>query len=327
MSNHPYDALQPDTVLDAVESQGFRCNGQLLGLNSYENRVYQIGIEDNLPLIAKFYRPQRWSDAAILEEHAFGFELDEREIPVVPPLKNADNVSLFEHAGFRFALFRRQGGRAPELDNEDNLRWLGRFLARIHAVGKIERYRHRPRLDIETFGRAPQRIVQASGMLADYLKQPYKVITDLLLQRVEVAFDMVQPLKLLRLHGDCHPGNILWTEHGPHFVDLDDSRMGPAVQDLWMLLNGEAEERERQLGWMLEGYREFSDFDPTELVLIEPLRSLRLIHYAGWLTSRWTDPAFPRNFPWFNTPRYWEEHIQTLQEQLARMDEPVMRAY
>jgi len=321
----PYQDLDPETILQAVESTGRWCDGHLLALNSYENRVYQIGIEDERPLVAKFYRPQRWSDRAILEEHTFTRELVEREIPVVAPLQDAAGNTLHHFKQFRFALFPRQGGRWPELDNPENLTWLGRFLGRIHAVGAVRRFSQRPTLDIQSFGREPSQFLLHSGLLPDYLQHNYQSVVEELLQKVETLFEMLQPLRLIRLHGDCHPGNILWTDQGPHFVDFDDSRMGPAVQDLWMLLSGERHEQQRQLGHLLEGYQEFAEFDPLELNLVEPLRTLRMIHYAAWLARRWSDPAFPQSFPWFNTPRYWEEHLQGLREQQALLDEPPLR--
>lgn len=318
----PYQGLDPDCILNAVESVGYRCNGALLGLNSYENRVYQIGIEDAAPLVAKFYRPARWSDAAILEEHAFSLELAEREIPVIAPLCDAQGKSLHEYAGFRFALFPRRGGRAPELDNSDNLLWLGRFMGRIHAVGAIEAFQHRPTLSVELFGDASYQYILQAGILPRELEVPYRTLVEDVLKQVRRCYGRAGALTHLRLHGDCHPGNILWTDAGPHFVDLDDCRMGPAVQDLWMLLSGERRDQTWQLGDILEGYTEFHDFDPRELNLIEALRTLRMIHHSAWLAQRWSDPAFPPNFPWFGGPRYWEEQILALREQAALLDEP-----
>ncbi len=320
----PYEGLTPERVVAAVESVGHWCDGRQLALNSYENRVYQIGIEEGEPLIAKFYRPGRWSDEAILEEHAFTWALAEREIPVVPPLHGDDGRTLFEYEGFRFALYPRRGGRAPDLDSDEQLEWMGRFLGRMHLVGAGEPYRHRGRLDIETFGHEPYRFLVEEGFVPAELEVTWRSVVEDVLKRVEARFDEAGPLRAIRLHGDCHRGNILWTDAGPHFVDFDDSRMGPAVQDLWMLLSGDRESMARQLGAVLRGYRQFADFDYGELHIIEALRALRLIHYSAWLARRWHDPAFPAAFPWFGSPRYWEEQILTLREQMAALDEPAL---
>ncbi len=323
----PYQGLDPDCILNAIDSTGYVSNGSLLGLNSYENRVYQIGIEAAVPLVAKFYRPERWSNAAILEEHAFTLELAEREIPVVAPLRDANGDTLHEYAGFRFALFPRRGGRAPELDNPDNLLWLGRFMGRIHAVGAIQTFQHRPTLSVEEFGDASCRYILEQGILPRELELPYRSLAEDVLKQVRNCYDRAGDVQQIRLHGDCHPGNILWTDTGPHFVDLDDCRMGPAIQDLWMLLSGERHDQTLQLGDILEGYTEFHDFNPLELNLIEALRTLRMIHHSAWLAQRWSDPAFPPNFPWFGGPRYWEEQILALREQAALLDEPPLIWY
>ncbi|MDE1713028.1 serine/threonine protein kinase (plasmid) [Chromobacterium amazonense] len=317
----PFTALTPDAILDAVESLGLRASGSLLALNSYENRVYQIGIDDAPPLIAKFYRPQRWSDAAILEEHAFSLALAEREIPAVPPLLS-QGQTLHHHGGFRFALFERRGGRVPELDRADTLQWIGRFLGRIHALGRTEVYQHRPVLDLQSFGREPAAFILAGDWLPPELAPVYRGVVEQALDGVARCFERAGNVAALRLHGDCHVGNLLWTDAGPHFVDFDDSRSGPAVQDLWMLLSGEREEQSRQLAEVLAGYEDFCDFDLRELSLVEALRTLRLIHYSAWLARRWHDPAFPAAFPWFGSSRYWEEQILGLREQIALMDEP-----
>ncbi len=318
----PYEGLDPERILQCVEAAGYRCNGQLLALNSYENRVYQVGLEEAPPLVAKFYRPGRWSDAMILEEHAFTRELAGREIPVVAPLSNGDGRSLWTVAGFRFALYPRRGGRAPELERADDLRWLGRFIARIHALGAVRPFAHRPRLTVQGHGREALAFITEQRVVPDYLRAAYQAEAVPLLDEVETAFEAVGPVRSIRLHGDCHPGNILWTDAGPHFVDFDDALMGPAVQDLWMLLSGEREEARRQLEPLLEGYGEFFDFDRGELRLVEALRGLRLIHYSAWLARRWSDPAFPRAFPWFASPRYWEEQVQVLREQRERLAGP-----
>ena len=319
-TQHPFSLLTPDTVLDALDGIGLYSDGRQLALNSYENRVYQVGMEEGAPLIAKFYRPARWSDAAILEEHDFVAELNEREIPVVPAL-NINGRTLHTYKGFRFSVFKKHGGRAPELDNRDTLQWMGRFIGRIHAVGSLAPYRHRPTLDIQSFGVEPVEFLLANKFIPYELIEVYRGVTVLALEGVRRCFDRAGEAKALRLHGDCHVGNVLWTDDGPHFVDFDDSRMGPAIQDLWMLLSGERAEQTRQLGDLLAGYEDFYDFNPRELHLMEALRTLRLIHYAAWIARRWDDAAFPVAFPWFNTQRYWQDRILELREQIALMDE------
>jgi len=318
---HPYAALSPDTVLDAVEQAGHRPDGHLLALNSYENRVYQVGVEDAAPLVVKFYRPGRWSDEAIQEEHDFAAALAEAEIPVVAPLRGPEGESLLRHAGFRFALFPRRGGRTPDLDDPDHLEWLGRYLGRIHELGAARAFAHRPLLDVEGYAGTAARLLLDGGWLPPELAHRYRAVTDALLGRSRAVFDALSGVRWIRLHGDCHPGNILWTDAGPHFVDLDDCRMGPAIQDLWMLLSGEREERALQLAYLREGYETFHALDPREVALIEPLRALRMIHYAGWLARRWDDPAFPLAFPWFNSPQYWQDHVASLEVQLGALDE------
>lgn len=329
---HPYSRLTPDVVLNALEALGLRCDGRLHALNSYENRVYQVGLEDDdgpAAVVAKFYRPARWTDAQIEEEHAFAAELDEREIPVVAPLAFGGRT-LHAHEGFRFAVFPRQGGRAPELDDGEALEWLGRFIGRIHAVGATRPYRERPALDIDSFGEEPRAFLAASGMIPADLAPAWSQAAGLALEGVRRAFERCGPLAMLRVHGDCHAGNVLWTPSdgnrvgGPHFVDLDDSRMAPAVQDLWMLVSGDREAMGRQLGRMLRGYEDFAEFDDRELGLVEALRTLRLLHYSAWLARRWDDPAFPAAFPWFNTTRYWQDRILELREQVAAMQEPAL---
>lgn len=320
--NALFAGLTPDTVLGALESIGLYGDGRLLALNSYENRVYQIGMEQGPPVVAKFYRPQRWSDAAILEEHAFVQELTEREIPVVPALSVGDGGTLHRFDGFRFAVFPRHGGRAPELEDSETLEWMGRFLGRIHAVGATQPFQSRPTLDIASFGEQPRDYLLSHGFIPDDLTETYRSVVAQALDGVRRCYERAGAVAMLRLHGDCHAGNVLWTDSGPHFVDFDDSRMGPAVQDLWMLLSGERADMVRQLSDVLAGYEDFFDFDPRQLHLIEALRTLRLIHYSAWLAQRWDDPAFPAAFPWFNTQRYWQERILELREQIALMDEP-----
>ncbi len=319
-SGHPYSTLIPDTVLDALESLGLRCDGRLLALNSYENRVYQVGLEEGSPVVAKFYRPGRWSDAAILEEHAFTLELAEREIPVVAP-QVFSGATLHSFGGFRFAVFPRRGGRAPELDRPDTLMWMGRFLGRIHALGATQPFLHRPELSIASFGEEPIAYLLEHDWLPVELRAVWRGVAEQALDGVRRCYARAGAVQMLRLHGDCHPGNVLWTEDGPHFVDFDDSRMGPAVQDLWMLLSGDAAEMGRQLLSVLQGYEDFAEFDDRELYLIEALRTLRLLHYPAWLARRWDDPAFPAAFPWFNSARYWQDRILELREQIALMDE------
>ncbi len=320
-----YQALTPDAVLDAVESAGHRCDGRLLALNSYENRVYQVGREEGPPLVAKFYRPGRWSDEAILEEHAFTLELAEREIPVVPPLRDAAGQTLHRFRGFRFALAPRCPGRAPELDDPDTLRWMGRFIGRIHAVGALEPFAHRPALTVESYGDESLACLLDNGFIPPDLEPAYRSVAEDVLARVRAAYARAGAVALIRLHGDCHPGNVLWSESGPHFVDFDDCRLGPAIQDMWMLLSGGRGAMTGQLLDFLEGYEEFHDFDPAELHLLEALRTLRLLHYSAWLARRWADPAFPACFPWFNTQRYWQDQVLALREQAALLDEAPLR--
>ena len=316
-----FSTLPPDCVLNALESIGFRSDGRLLALNSYENRVYQIGMDEGAPLVAKFYRPGRWTDAAILEEHAFVQELAEREIPVVPALA-LDGITLHHFEGFRFAVFPKHGGRAPELEDSNTLEWMGRFLGRIHAIGALKPFQERPTLDIASFGEQPRDFLLAHAFIPAELDAAYRSAVNQALDSVRHCFARAGEVRALRLHGDCHVGNVLWTDDGPHFVDFDDSRMGPAVQDLWMLLSGERADRVRQLADVLAGYEDFCDFDARELHLVEALRTLRLIHYAAWLSQRWDDPAFKQAFPWFNTQRYWQDRVLELREQIALMDEP-----
>ena len=324
MPDLPYQNLTPDLILDAVETCGYRCDGRQYALNSYENRVYQVWLDEGSMLVAKFYRPQRWNDDAIREEHSFARELAAREIPVVAPLATPDGETLHKHGGYRFALFPRRPGRAPELDDHDTLRWIGRFLGRIHAVGALRRFKHRLTLGIAGFGEEPARFVVDNDFVPADLKPAYQAITRDALQRVKQCFERAGAVRTIRLHGDCHAGNILWTQDGPHFVDFDDCLGGPAVQDLWMLLSGDRDAMRIQLEQVIRGYREFCDFNPAELALIEALRTLRMIHYAGWLARRWHDPAFPASFPWFNTQRYWQDQILALREQCSAMDEPAL---
>jgi Ser/Thr protein kinase RdoA (MazF antagonist) len=324
---HPYSRLTPDTVLNSLDGVGLACDGRLLALNSYENRVYQVGLIDGGAVVAKFYRPARWTDAQVLEEHEFAMELAESEIPVVAPIA-LEGRTLHHAGGFAFAAFPKRGGRAPELEDANVLEWLGRFIGRIHAVGATRDFAHRPRLDIASFGDEPREFLLASDLIPRDLLAPWKQASQLALEGVRHAFDRAGPVKHLRTHGDCHASNVLWTPDtgnspgGPHFVDLDDSRMAPAVQDLWMLISGDRHDMGRQLGHILEGYEDFAGFDDRELALVEALRTLRLLHYSAWLARRWDDPAFPIAFPWFNTARYWQDRILELREQIAALQEP-----
>jgi Ser/Thr protein kinase RdoA (MazF antagonist) len=322
----PYAGLTPETVLDALAAAGFRGDGRLLALNSYENRVYQVWLEDGGSVVAKFYRPGRWSDAQIHEEHAFALELAEREIPAVPPLADAAGETLHAHAGFRFAVFARKGGRAPELEDPAVLEWLGRFLGRIHAVGATQRFAHRPALDLESFGREPRDWLLEHGFVPADLLEPWRAAVGQALDGVALCYERAGDVKTLRTHGDCHSGNVLWTDDGPHFVDFDDARSAPAVQDLWMLLSGERAAMTRQLSDLLAGYEDFMDFDRRELHLVEAQRTLRLVHYSAWIARRWDDPAFPAAFPWFGTQRYWQDRILELKEQIALMAEEPLHA-
>jgi len=327
----PYSGLTPDTVLDALASVGFSGDGRLLALNSYENRVYQVWLEtEDTPgspdsVVTKFYRPARWTDAQILEEHAFTLELVEREIPVVAPLSLAGKT-LHEFGGFRFAVYPRRGGRTPELEDRDTLEWMGRFIGRIHAVGATRSFAVRPALDVESFGREPRGWLLAHDFIPADLLDAWKSAADMALAGVASCYERAGDVRALRLHGDCHAGNVLWTDDGPHFVDFDDCRSGPAIQDLWMLLSGDRASMTGQLADVLAGYEDFQEFDPRELHLLEALRTLRLIHYSAWLARRWDDPAFPAAFPWFNTQRYWQDRILELKEQIALMEEEPLRA-
>ena len=333
---HPFETLTPDQVLDALETVGLRGDGRLTALSSYENRVYQVQLEDGSAVVVKFYRPARWSDAQILEEHAFSLELMAAEIPVVAPFL-LQGSSLHQFEGFAFSVSPRRSGRPPELDDADVLEWIGRFLARIHTVGAARPFQSRPALDVATFAADSRTWLLANDKIPLDVQSEWERLS-------QQAIDMLRtfpglgevggsaapdPVRRLRLHGDCHPGNILWTPldapsaagPGPHFVDLDDARSGPAVQDLWMLVSGDRQQRSRQLGALVDGYEQFRAFDRRELALIEPLRTLRLIHYSAWLARRWDDPIFPINFPWFGSSDYWKGQVLMLQEQLEAMQE------
>ncbi|MEY4883030.1 MAG: hypothetical protein RIS34_884 [Pseudomonadota bacterium] len=351
---HAFESLTPDVVLDALASVGLFGDGRLLALSSYENRVYQLHLEDASVVVAKFYRPERWSEAQILEEHAFSAELMTAEIPVIGPLA-LNGTTLNHFGGFAFSVSPSRGGRPPELDDLDVLEWIGRFLARIHTVGAARPFAVRPALNMQTFGADSREWLLSHDKVPLDVQSTWEKISQTAIDLIAThacltgAGDQkevqeegenegedtqeVEPIRMLRLHGDCHPGNILWTPAdvpvskgpGPHFVDLDDARTGPAVQDLWMLLSGDRPQRTRQLGALVDGYEQFRTFDRRELALIEPLRTLRLIHYSAWLARRWSDPTFPINFPWFGSSDYWQGQVQMLEEQVEAMqDEPLV---
>ncbi len=325
VSEQDYYNLTPDKVLDAIESTGIQLDGSMLTLNSYENRVYRVRDEEGTKLVAKFYRPKRWSNQQIAEEHKFSQQLLDIEIPVVAPIKNDHGDSLLHWESYRFSLFPCHGGRAPELDDETHLLWLGRYMARIHNVGEIESFLHRPEINCETFGMQCLTFLMQSTHIPSSLCLAYETIASQVLAASQKIIDEHPTVKIIRTHCDCHPGNILWTDEGPHIVDLDDSRNGPAIQDLWMLLGGDKETMNERLELLLEGYEEFRDFDSQELILIEPLRTLRMIHYSAWLAQRWSDPSFQHHFPWFAETKYWEHQILGLKEQLAAIIDPPIK--
>lgn len=318
--DRPFENLSPDAVLDAALSVGFETDGRLLALNSYENRVYQLGTDDGA-LVLKFYRASRWTDAQIHEEHAFTTELASAELPVAAPCEVAGET-LFRFREFRFAVFPWMRGRAPELDAPDARVMLGRALARMHRIGAVTRFEHRERLTIQRFGTNARLQVLKSGMLPDWLETRYADAAAQLIERIQTEFDTVGPTSQIRIHGDCHMGNLLWTVNGPLFVDLDDCMAGPRMQDLWMLLSGDPAEQQRQWHELLEGYLQFNEIDFAEMRLIEPLRGLRMLHHAAWTAQRWTDPAFPRAFPWMGEARYWEGYVIDLLEQVNAIDDP-----
>jgi Ser/Thr protein kinase RdoA (MazF antagonist) len=335
---HAYESLTPDVVLDALDSVGLIGDGRLMALSSYENRVYQLHLETPAGagdmagdvVVAKFYRPDRWSDAQILEEHAFSAELMAAEIPVIGPLE-LNGTTLNHFNGFGFSVSPSRGGRRPELESFEVLEWIGRFLARIHTVGAARPFTHRPALNLDSFGAASAELLLAGGYLPLDMESRWRQAFDEAMVVAQGVFASAGEVRQLRLHGDCHPGNILWTPEGlpgagPHFVDLDDARSGPAVQDLWMLLSGDRAQSTRQLGALVDGYEEFREFDRRELALIEPLRTLRLVHYSAWLAQRWHDPIFPINFPWFGSSDYWKGQVDMLVAQTEAMQEAPLMA-
>lgn len=323
-NKQPFYELKPNTVIDAVESIGYLSDGRIMALNSYENRVYQVGLDESEPLIAKFYRPQRWTDEQIGEEHRFMAQLVEQDLSVVAPIKSDTGQTLFSYDDYRFSLFVRKGGRAPELEDPEHLFQLGNTLGRIHLAGQAEPFKHRPTLDIQSYGIDSTDFISRELIPAS-LKAAYDSLTSDLLREIDAAFKRAGDVVYQRVHGDCHGGNILWRDDMPHFVDFDDARMAPAIQDLWMLLTGDRHQQELQLGEVIDGYNEFASFNPRELHLVEALRTLRMMNYAAWIGRRWEDPAFPMSFPWFNTERYWGEHLLELKEQFAKLQEPVLK--
>ncbi len=358
IQRHAFESLTPDVVLDALASVGLYGDGRLTALSSYENRVYQVHLEHGLDrdakapdsVVVKFYRPERWTEAQIVEEHSFSVELMAAEIPVVGPLKLQGTLKeerLHHFGGFAFSVSPQRGGRPPELDDFEVLEWIGRFLARIHTVGATKPFVHRPALDVQSFGQDSLDWLLSHDMVPLDVQSSWQQACKTALNKIAtcpyfmpamaknsskagVKNNSNDPIATIRLHGDCHPGNILWTPTdlplgGPHFVDLDDARSGPAVQDLWMLLSGDRRQQTTQLSALIDGYEQFRPFDRRELALIEPLRTLRLIHYSAWLARRWQDPTFPINFPWFGSSDYWKSQIHMLQEQAEAMDEePLM---
>jgi len=351
MSNvpHPFESLTPDVVMDALASVDLWGDGRLQALSSYENRVYQVHLDNGPAVVAKFYRPERWTSAQILEEHTFAQQLIEAEVPVVgpmhlalaPPKAQSSPSTLNYFGGFAFSVSPWRGGRPPELDQPEVLEWIGRFLARIHGVGEQQPFAHRPSLNVETFALASREVLLEQELIPldvqAQWERAFQEALDVLssfkdLQTPGHAGPDDDPIAFIRVHGDCHSGNILWTPTdvpmaqgtGPHFVDLDDARMAPAVQDLWMLLSGDRAQRTFQMSCLLDGYEQFRRFDRRELALVEPLRTLRLIHYSAWLAQRWSDPTFPINFPWFGSSDYWKGQIQMLQDQCEAMQDPAL---
>lgn len=320
---HSYSLLDPDMIIHAIESLDYVSDGRILALNSYENRVYQVGLEDKTPIIAKFYRADRWTDAMIQEEHAFTLELADAEIPVVAPIA-LNNETLFNYGEYRFSLYPRFGGYAPELDNPDHLLQLGRILAQIHNIGEISAFKARPSINVEDFAIKPVKYLLENDFIPTYLEPAYSTLCEDLIIRIKHSYEQAGDYKTLRLHGDCHQGNILTRDENFYIVDFDDSRSGPAVQDIWMFLSGDRQYMTAGLNDFMEGYSEFRDFEARELHLIEALRTMRLIHYSAWLAQRWDDPAFPIAFPFFNSQQYWEDQILSLREQAALMEEPAL---
>lgn len=316
MSEFHFAQLTPDLILDAIESTGLYVESGLLPLNSYENRVYQFLASDNQRFVVKFYRPERWSREQLVEEHQFSQELVDDEIPVVAPLRINDST-LHLYQGFHFAIFPSVGGRQFEVDNLQQLEWMGRYLGRIHQVAKQSEFKYRPTMTVEDYLLRPKQRILSSDFIPLHMQSPFSAVLD---QVIDECTKQYKVESVQRLHGDCHAGNILWNQ-GPSFVDLDDCRTGPAIQDIWMMLSGDEGQQNEQLNTLLNGYEEFSEISDCEFALIEPLRAMRMVHYMGWLTARWSDPAFPRNFPWFTSDKYWEQQTLALKEQLSDLQQ------
>lgn len=322
-SEHPYDQLTPDFVLDAIESIGLETDSRILSLNSYENRVYQVGLEEGQPVITKFYRPFRWTNEAILEEHQFTRDLLAQDISVISPLE-INGTTLHHYQGFYFTVFPRQGGHAPEVDCPDTLFRIGRNIGRIHQVSGSKNFEHRKTLSVEEWAIESRRHLLHEDFIPKSLIPAYETLSNDVIKKITSIWNSIS-FTPIRLHGDCHLGNILWRDDVAHFVDFDDCMNGPAIQDIWLLLSGDRNQQTQQLIEIIEGYEEFCEFDPREIKLIESLRTLRMMYYSSWLARRWSDPAFPMFFPWFNTERYWSDHILELREQLAILDEPPLQ--
>ena len=324
-ANAAFMSLGPDQILDAVESTGRVADGSLLALASYENRVYRVGLVDEAPVVVKFYRPGRWSDEQILEEHDFCLRLVEAELPVIAPLRTAGDETLIHHGPYRMAFYALRPGRPPAFDNADHREMLGRFAARLHNVGALGRFTARPILSPQSHGHASLAYLTSADVIPAELRAPYESVAVHALERVEALFEACAPLHTLRIHGDLHAGNILWTDDGPLVMDFDDCGTGPAIADLWMFLSGDEDYRQACLEDLVTGYEQFRDFPYEQLPLVESLRTLRVMHHSAWLARRWSDPAFPRAFPWFDSPRYWQDQILTLREQISAMEEAPLR--
>jgi len=321
MSDFSFAGLNPDIILDAIETVGIQVSSGLMALNSYENRVYQFVAEDNKRYVAKFYRPHRWNIEQIQEEHDFALELIGRHIPIVAPLV-INGASLHQHDNYRFALFPCVSGRQFEVDNLEQLEWMGRFIGQMHSVAHGKRFEHRPEVCTTSYLDTPKEVLLASSLVPRHLQTAFHTLIDMVIAETKKTFS--NNYQSIRLHGDLHPGNILWRD-GPTFVDLDDCRMGPAVQDIWMMLSGDRSQQSIQLDTLIEAYSEFHEFNKSQLSLIEPLRAMRMIHYMAWLSLRWEDPAFPNAFPWFAEDKYWENQILALKEQFSALQDPPLQ--
>ena len=314
MSEFSFSRLDPGLILDAIESTGLRVESGLLALNSYENRVYQFIADDNQRFVVKFYRPDRWSQAQLLEEHEFAEELASHEVPIVAPL-SFGGKTLHEYQGYSFALYPSVGGRQFEVDNLDQLEWMGRFIGRIHRVAQGKAFQHRPAFTIQSHLLEPRGTLTSSKLVPQHLEEAFFTILDQVISTTQQLYN--NDLNI-RLHGDCHPGNILWRD-GPTFVDLDDCRSGPPVQDLWMMLSGDRSQQLMQLDTLVAAYEEFNSLLSSQFGLIEPLRAMRMVHYMAWLANRWEDAAFPRAFPWFASDKYWEQQNPGLKRTVCRL--------